>query len=349
MPSQHRACPEVIVSVCILAKNEGKVIGNCLTQLSRQSFVSNGTYDVQIHVVANGCTDDTVGVALSSQGIFSGSSVKLHVHDLYLGGKSRSWNRAVHELADVSTDIFVFIDADITFVDNAVVAEMLACLQADSSLAACSGFPVKDVSTKSKKKILDRASLIVSERSRRSGLINGSLYVARAQVLRETWLPDQTPGEDGFLNAMLTTLGFTEPPSFTVVTTPARPTHFFHSHGPLEFVTHERRMIVGTMINRWIFEHLWSLNLPSPAGPLIRHWNETDPGWVESLVKQRIENRNWLIPNTVLFGRFTNNVTQPWWKRLAYIPLAAAATLLTVPPAILANKRLKEFGAATTW
>lgn len=337
------------IAVCILAKDERGSIGDCLAQLAQQSFIADGSQSVDVHVVANGCTDDTAEVARSCQGLFDGSNTKLHVHDLHVGGKSRSWNRAVHELVESSSEVFVFIDADITFVNTDVIAEMLACLRANPGLAACSGFPVKDVGTKSKKNVFDQASLIVSDRSRRPGLINGSLYVARAQVLRETWLPDQTPGEDGFLNAMLTTCGFTRSPDSTVVATPARATHSFQSHGPLEFVTHERRMIVGTMINRWIFEYLWSLELTSPAGPLIRDWNERDAGWVERLVRQQAEKRNWLIPNSVLFGRFRSSVDQPWWKRLAYIPLATAATLMTVAPAILANKRLKEFGAAATW
>lgn len=324
-------------------------MADSLAQLSRQSFIRDGLEIVDIHVVANGCTDNTVEVARSKERDFHGLRAKLHVHDLKQGGKSRSWNRAVHEFVSSSADVLIFVDADIELANDGVIAEMLVSLRSDASLAACSGFPVKNVSGKSKVSLFNHASLIVSERSRRPGLINGSLYIGRAQVLRQIWLPDQTPGEDGFLNAMLTTSGFTRPIDTRVVTTPGRPTHSFHAHGPLEFVSHERRMIVGTMINRWIFEHLWSLKLTRPAGPLIRDWNERDPEWVERLVRQRSENNRWLIPRGILFGRFANDNSKPWWKRLAYVPLAAAATMATLPSAILANKRLKGFGAATTW
>jgi hypothetical protein len=194
---------------------------------------------------------------------------------------------------------------------------------------------------------MDRFSLMVSSRSRIPDVINGSLYVARAAALQEVWLPDETPGEDGFLNAMLTTHGFSQSPDPTKVTTPPLPTHSFEAHGALQFIGHERRMIVGTMINRWIFEHLWSLNLRSPAGPLIHQWNESDGGWVERIVRRQADHRQWIIPKAILFGRFKSSGA--WWKRIVFIPVAAAATVLTFLPAILANKRLKEFGASATW
>ena len=337
----------VSIVVCILAKDEAGVIGNSLAQLSRQSFVKNGTEVIDIHVVANGCTDNTVDIGRSCQELFDNNRVRYFVHDLRVSGKSRTWNWAVHEFVRTSVEFIVFIDADITFLHDAVVAEMLACLRSKPARAVCSGFPVKDVGLKSKKTLLDRFSVLVSVQSQKAGVINGSLYIARAPYLQDIWLPDQTPGEDGFLNAMVTTRGFTQPPDPTLICTAATPTHSFKAHRPLEFVTHERRMIVGTMINRWIFEHLWSLGLPSPAGSLIRDWNEFDPEWVEKLVRQRAAEKLWLIPKGILLGRFKRKSV--WWKQMAYIPVAAAATLLTVPPAILANKRLKELGAATTW
>ena len=337
------------IAVCILAKDEEERIGASLAQIARQSFIRDGCDTIEIHVVANGCTDYTAVVASGCSELFDGARATLHVHDLQPGGKSRAWNRAVHELVDDSVENFVFVDADVTFVDEQVIAEMLARLKADTHLAALSSFPVKDVDIKARKNALDRFSLIVSSRTRHVEVINGQLYVARAHALREIWLPDQIPGEDGFLNAMLSTRGFTHPADPSLVSAMTEPTHYFHSHRPLEFVSHERRMIVGTMINRWIFEYLWSLGSLTPAGQLIRDWNQTDTAWVDRLVGQRAVMTKWLIPNTILFSRFRRRGGRPFWKHATYVPVAAAAFLLTLPPAILANKRLKEVDAASTW
>ena len=337
------------IAVCILAKDEEERIGPSLAQIARQSFIRDGCNTIEIHVVANGCTDDTAVVARGCSELFDGTRATLHVHDLQPGGKSRAWNRAVHELVSDTVKTFVFVDADVTFANEAVVADMLSHFRANTNLAALSSFPVKDVDTKARKNVLDRFSLVVSNRTRHVDVINGQLYVAGANALREIWLPDQIPGEDGFLNAMLSTRGFTQPADPTLVSATAEPTHYFHSHRPLEFVSHERRMIVGTMINRWIFEHLWSLGSATPAGQLIRDWNQTDPKWVDRLVGQRAAKTKWLIPNTILFSRFRGRDGRPFWKHAAFVPVATAAFLLTLPPAILANKRLKEVGAAATW
>jgi len=339
----------VKVAFCILAKNEAKSIGGLLRQLARQSVVRNGCADVSIHVVANGCTDDTAAVARGCAEIFNGTRSNLHVHELEIGGKSRAWNRTVHGIVEASVEYFIFIDADITFIDENVIDELLTTLRAQPDADVSNGYPLKDFSAKPWKSPLDLFSLAVSKRSQQPEAINGQLYVAKASALEDVWLPDETPGEDGFLNAMVTTRGFTKPPIPNKVIGAQRPTHYYRTHRAFGFFLHERRMIVGTMINIWIFEYLWSLRLTSPAGNLIRNWNESDPDWVERLIRQRSDGRNWLVPKGVMFARFISRSSMPWWKRAAHFPLAAAATMLTLPPAVAANAKLKQRGAASTW
>jgi glycosyltransferase involved in cell wall biosynthesis len=337
------------IAVCILAKDEGEGIAEALAQIARQTFVSRAEQRIDVHVVANGCTDNTVPEARRAASYFADTSAKLHVHDLHPGGKSRSWNTVVHALTDDRVQTFIFLDADIVLSDDTVIFSLLESLASDPKIEACSGFPVKDVSTKRVKSPLDLFSLAISSRTRHVGVINGSLYAAKAATLREIWLPNETPGEDGFLNAMITTRGFTRPSQADSVRMATRPTHFFEAHDPLQFFDHERRIIVGTVINRWIFEYLWSLDLKRPAGEKIAEWNRDDPHWVEKIIAQRGSSRNWVIPNAIMFGRFKSNGARPLWKRMANIPLAVAATLLTLPPALKANRRLKSIGSASSW
>lgn len=337
------------IAVCILAKDEGANIGRTLVQLARQTFIRAGASRVDVHVVANGSTDDTVDKALEAAPEFEGTSAKLHVHDLHPGGKSRAWNTAVHDLTDAGVSTFVFIDADITFADDAVISDLLETLKNDKRAEVCSGYPVKDVSAKRNKSPLDLFSLAISSRTRHVGVINGSLYVGRAECLRRIWLPNQTPGEDGFLNAMVTTDGFTVEVDPRKVRMSERPTHYFKAHRPLEFVDHERRLIVATIVNRWIFEHLWSLNRKDSVGPLIAEYNAKEPDWVETLIQERGANRRWLVPNAILFGRLRSNGSQAMWRKMAHLPLGIAATLLTLPPALRANRRLKRRGASSSW
>lgn len=337
------------VAVCILAKDEAGRIGSMLEGLASQRILREMGSSVEVHIVANGCTDNTATVARACANLFAGHGTKFDVHDLAQGGKSRTWNRTVHQIASAEVDRFVFCDADIEFVDEHIIAEMLEQLETSPEILVCAGYPVKNVDASGAKSVLDRLSLAVSRQTRSVNAISGQLYAAVASELREIWLPDETPGEDGFLNAMVNTRGFTRERGHQVIRGHPRPTHFYENLGPRDFVQHERRLIVGTVINRWIFEHLWSLRLTEPAGPQIRIWNETQPDWVERIIRRRAQGKRWLIPNAITLGRFQTNRRQPWWKRVAFLPLAAAATLMTIPPAISANRRLKLFGAATTW
>jgi len=205
------------------------------------------------------------------------------------------------------------------------------------------------VVNKERKSLVDRFSLAVSSQTRHQNAITGQLYAIKAEEARRIWLPDETPGEDGFLNAMVNTDGFTQVRPGPLVREHGRPTHYYDDLKPGDFVRHERRLIVGTVINRWIFEYLWSLDLSSPAGPLIRDLNNSEPDWVERIVRERATGQRWLIPNAIVFARMKTRAGEAIWKRAAFLPLAAAATLITVPPAIAANRLLKRTGAAKVW
>lgn len=337
------------ICICILAKDESAGIGAMLAQLARQSIFSAVNEPIIVHVVANGCSDNTAAVAAGCTDRFQAVGADLRVHDIHPGGKSRAWNRMVHEFAGADTSRFIFLDADVEFVDNRVIADLLSKLDSDEGLLVSAGYPLKNISAKADKSLSDRFSLAISNQTRPPNAICGQLYAVRSEALREVWLPNDTPGEDGFLNAMINTRGFTQEYSRPVVVGLERPTHYFENFSPRAFVHHERRLIIGTIINRWIFEHLWSLKLSQPAGLLIKQWNESGSDWVEQIIQQRTAGKFWLVPNAITFGRFSVKRRASPLDRLAYYPLALLATLASLPSAVSANARLRKAGAAKTW
>src|SRR3546814_14325362 len=66
-------------------------------------------------------------------------------------------------------EIGLFLDADIEFIDDAVLAELLERLTTDPELLAVSGHPVKDILKKPRKTPIDRFSLIIRSEERRVG------------------------------------------------------------------------------------------------------------------------------------------------------------------------------------
>lgn len=336
------------LALIILAKNEEKNIGPFLQSLAAQTLFDRGDIDVSLYVVANGCSDGTAQVARenASKALHS-RGVKSEILDWTTPGKSRSWNRVVHEVLPSDVDFVLAMDADIEFVDDLVLAAMFDRIRGNSELQVVSGLPIKDIARKARPTLVDRFSMSISGLTRHSESINGSLYLATASCLSEIWLPDQTPGEDGFLNAMVRTRGFSKPRQPNVIVQMHEPTHYFESHSAAAFFAHEKRMIVGTMINRWIFEYLHSLRLSQPAGPYIKLLNSENPEWVGEIIAERSAHA-WLIPNALLFRRVVpkQGLTASYLLRL---PILLMATFLTVPPAFMANRALKKIGAESLW
>ena len=77
--------------------------------------------DLRLLVLANGCRDDTVARARAAGA---------EVADLPQGGKSRTWNRFVHDLSRPEADLLVFCDADICLPEPDALARLITALAA---------------------------------------------------------------------------------------------------------------------------------------------------------------------------------------------------------------------------
>lgn len=348
-PVLARAITEDI-AVVILAKDEAATIACCLGDILNQDLFRRLAGRCTIHVVANGCTDDTADRAtrfLREQAL--PQNVAYDVVDIREPGKSRAWNIAVHTLVDERCAFVYFVDSDIALRDDTVLAGMIDALLTMPDKAAYVGLPVKNNERAQERSITDRFSSGVSKKTRALGTINGSLYVIRAEVLRQIWLPNETPGEDGFLNAMVETRGFTVPDGPSLVVQSAEPTHFFDDVGPRGFFAHERRMMIGTAINNWLFEHLWSLRRTTHVGEHIKTLNATQPDWVQDEITRRAGRHWWVMPSNVAFSRF-GTVSKLGVARWAgRFPFAFAATVLSLPSIVAANRLLRRRGAARHW
>lgn len=342
---------KVGVSVIILAKDEQDQVRESLTQLLKQTIFARDDLQLEIIFAANGCNDNTAEYAQATLAELTAStSTTFVVKDLQQGGKSRTWNRAVHEFSNPDAEFLIFLDADVLLFDDHVLSELLDSLRSDPSRHVVTGRPLKAVARKSNPSTLDRMSLAISRHTAWINAICGSLYVGRAEVLRRYYLPNATPGEDGFLNALVTTEGFDSGPNEQRVLQHSRPTHFFDPVGVTEFVGHERRMIVGTLINNWTFELLHSREEKRDVGSYIHGLNENNPGWVNEIVQRRISGRRWVIPKSLVLRRFVRrNEVGKFGSRVWLYGLASLATVLTIPSLILANRTLRSSDPASYW
>ena len=336
------------ITVAILARNEGASIGVMLADLARQTVFSRPD-SFEIVVFANDCSDDTAERARAAFAASFRPPVATRVHVTPEGGKTRSWNSMVHEVADPATDLFIFCDGDITFARLDAVADMVRMWETSDVARAVTGYVVKDIARKPSKSLLDRISLRLSNDARLPNALNGSLYVLGADEARKIWLPVPLPGEDGFLSATIKTNGFTEQPVEERVISPPTPTHYYEAHSVAGYFRHEKRITMGTTINGWIFEDLWSRKLAQHAGVLIRRWNAEDPTWIAKLMRAQIGNRRWVVPGRLFTGRLNHLRNLGLAKAARRLPLALGATALNIVPTVTANRELKRDQAAGFW
>lgn len=336
------------ITVAILARNEGASIGVMLSDLARQTVFARPDR-FEIVVFANDCSDDTAERARAAFAASFRPPVATRVHVTPEGGKTRSWNSLVHEVADPATDLFVFCDGDITFARTDAIAQMVQMWETSDVARAVTGYVVKDIARKRAKSLLDHVSLRLSNDARLPNALNGSLYVLGADEARKIWLPVPLPGEDGFLSATIKTNGFTEAPIEVRVISPDTPTHYYEAHSIAGYFRHEKRIAMGTTINGWIFEELWSRKLTEHAGALIRRWNAEDPTWIAKLMHTRIAGRRWVVPRCLLTGRLDHLRKLSPGEAAARLPLALGATALNIVPTLTANRELKRDQAAGFW
>ena len=271
------------------------------------------------------------------------------VHATPLRGKSRAWNTAVHELAAPDTQIMMFIDADIRLASQEVIGDLIAKLSIDTKANACTGRPTKSVALRRNKRIIDKVSLQVSEDSRADRSINGSLYAVRMAALRDIWLPVPTPGEDGFLNAMVRTRGFSQPDDVTLVTQAERVTHYYQPPKLSAILSHERRMIIGTAVNIWLFEHFMALGPTQSVGPIIEQANRDTPGWVGTIIRKRIGHKAWAVPAQVLWWRFPRTNGQGLMAYCKRLPVGIIASGFNLVACVAANRILRAPKAEEIW
>lgn len=235
------------VDIGVFAHNEAAGIAAMVAQLLAQDLAG---LEARILILANGCTDDTVARARAAgQGAIA-------VVDLPLGGKSRTWNRFVHDLSRSEAEVLIFADADILLPQPDALRQMVAGLQQAPALHVFNSRPVKDI-------VAQPEGLSVQDRliAMAGGTLDdwrhaicGQLYAMPAARARAVHLPVGLPVEDGFLRAMVLTDGLTAPEEFSRIDGGAV-FHIYASERSIPaLIRHQIRIVIGSAINVAVFE-----------------------------------------------------------------------------------------------
>lgn len=281
------------VDIGIFAHNEAGRIGPMLESLFDQDIFADPAQSPYLHILANGCSDATVAEARAVV-TARGMGNVAQIHDLSEGGKSRTWNRFVHDLSRPEAEMLVFMDADIHIPDTHVLRGLVEFVAARPDLAGASSNAVKDITYDPSlargglDKLIGAAGGTLNDWK---DSICGQLYVLRAGDARSFHMPIGLPVEDGFVRAMVQTRNFTtEGQPETRLDGRDDLFHVYESErGIGALIRHQTRIVIGSAINTVIYNRIRNEAPEERSRDLAR--SAQDPDWLSSLLRQKLPRR----------------------------------------------------------
>ena len=326
------------VDIGIFAHNEAAGIAAMLGGMMAQDLHRRKDVSVRVLVLANGCTDETAARA---------ALPGVEVVNLTQPGKSRTWNRFVHDLARREADVLIFADADIALPRPDTLSRLIDGLTAGHGLRVISSQPVKDI-------VANPEGLGVVERmiAQASGGLDdwrsavcGQLYAMPAGAARRYHLPVGLPVEDGFLRAMVLTDAFGHPEDLTLIGGAEGALHLYPSErrvGPL--IRHQVRIVIGSAVNHACFEHMRALPVAERLPELARA--AADDGWLPRVVRARLPRWPYgYVPVHFLVKR----LARADWRRIRRWPMLIAGFGFDLIVYLNAQVRMARGSGAGFW
>jgi glycosyltransferase involved in cell wall biosynthesis len=338
----------------ILARNEAQRIPTLISDLGRQTIFDRGGLTLEIHVVANGCTDETVPVARAAlaRERFTEQGVKTLVHDLPGGGKANAWNEFIHRFAPADTDYAFLLDGDIRIPEPDTLYLLLERLGGTPGAVVAVDRSVKDISLEPPRSLVEwfiRTCTGTADDPKTA--IAGALYCVRFPAARQILMPIGLPGEDGFLRAMLLTSSFThdERTERHVYVPEAR--HIFEALRSARAVfRHNIRLAIGTGINILIFRHFRDLRARGvDLQAYTRQRNEADPAWINDLIRTELRSKFFAIEPKFVLRRLLPVRRVLAAEALARLPARLVGVVFDLAVFLVANAMMRRGAGAGFW
>lgn len=299
------------IDIGVFAHNEAEGIAAMIAALAAQDILHDPQMDARVLILANGCTDDTVARAKAAIASLPDPAA-FAVIEMAAPGKSRCWNRFVHEFSRPEAEMLIFADADITLPADDRLRRLAHFLAARPALCGANSRPVKDIVHRPEG--LSRLDRLIAAAG--GGLddwrtaICGQLYVLRSAVARGFHLPVGLPVEDGFLRALVLTRGFTAPEDTGLLDGDAEVFHTYASERSVAgLIRHQTRLVIGDAVNFAVFEHL--RRQPAPASDQLRDAAENE-AWLATVLRRELPRLPWgFVPAHFLFKRLRRALGQP--------------------------------------
>lgn len=353
----------VALSIGIMAWNEEDSLRTTLESLFRQSVfekLAAQHEQVEVIVIANGCTDRTVPIARD----FFAQIEREHewpdgftarVIDLAQPGRNNAWNRFVHEFSALEARYISLMDADIVFHHRDTIYNLMATMERRPEVSATSSRQCKDLMFKERKTLMERVSLATSSMTGTiEGQITGQLYCMRAKIARNLYLPrDLSANDDGFFKQAICTDFFSRPLEASRIQLAPDAAHIYEAYITLkDILNNQKRQMIGQTGVHVLLEYVRQMPREerSNLADTLRALEAQDPDWLKKLITHHIKARPFfwqLFPGLLTF-RFRRCFKLQGLRKLTHLPAATAGFVVTMIACARAHRTLRS-GATQYW
>jgi len=345
------------IVIGLLAWNEENSIAATLASLSIQSLLRHAnaeSFQMEIVVVPNGCTDTTPAVAAKALRLLQSDvpSITCRVESLAEGGKSHAWNRLVHDLTAADVDYFIMMDADIELLTPGTLEALWKTLETNPKALISTDLPVKHLTRKSRLSLLDRILLGVGKMTRATpGQLTGQLYCARGSALRQVKMPKGLIVEDGYLKQILCTGGFSHPVDNSLIVRAEGASHLFECYTRLSDIwNHQIRQATGHTLYTYLTKYVRTHVAERPVFTVLLEMSRNDPEWFLRVIREEVKARGWWVMDTP-------SLTMRWQRirfakgpgKLKFLALAMAASPFDLAVFLVSNARLRSGRVKGLW
>ncbi|WDE98546.1 glycosyltransferase family 2 protein [Lentisphaera profundi] len=342
------------ILIGMLIHNEEDIIADTLKTVFTQDIFNHTQDKIEMIIVANACSDNSAAIAEFLLREFK----RLHLNFTYRvvskeePGKIAAWNDLIHLYSDPDYDYIICMDGDIIIQQNHNFSTLIDALERNSEALISSDLPIKDISLKAHKGLRNFTSLAFSKITQKgTSQLCGQLYCARADFLKQIYIPPEVLIDDTYIKFMACTGGLKHSVDDSKIISLRHISHIFEAYtGVKDYFNNQVRQTVGFSLWRIFKEIIKNDLINDNAIQAVKKRALENPEWLkEEMLIYFAQGKKWYIYSGALSVRFKRLTRLSFKGKLKMIIPVICAWLVDIAVVFVSNQKIKNSHLQSLW